>query len=116
MLTKLMQRYPRINNCVVEPAEDQIVQYKALAQSRAHELQGVSFDWRQQTTDQFTEAGDATKFHFISAIHSIYYVDDVDSSLMYLYDRLEPGGTMLVITVSGILCFCKDDHSTVCSE
>ena len=101
MLTKLLQRYPRINNRVVEPAEDQIVQYKALAQSRAHELRGVSFDWRQQTIQQYEEAGDATKFHFISAIHSIYYVDDVDSSLMYLYDRLEPGGIMLVIIISG---------------
>ena len=85
MLTKLLQRYPRINNRVVEPAEDQIVQYKALAQSRAHELRGVSFDWRQQTIQQYEEAGDATKFNFISAIHSIYYVDDVDSSLMYLF-------------------------------
>ena len=102
LLIILLQQFPRINNRVVEPAPDQLVQYKALVQSKAHELHGVSCDWRQQTIEEYEQAGDLTKFHFISAVHSIYYVDDVEGSLMYLYNHLEPGGIMLVIIISGI--------------
>ncbi|XP_071790298.1 histamine N-methyltransferase-like [Asterias amurensis] len=101
MLAMLLQKYPRITNRVVEPAVDQIVQYKALVQSKGRELQGVNFDWRQQTLDQHREAAtDGAKFHFINAVHSMYYAEDVDSSLMYLYDLLEPGGKLLIITIS----------------
>ena len=102
MLAMLLQKYPRITNCVVEPAVDQIVQYKALVQSKGRELQGVNFDWRQQTMDQYREAdSDGAKFHFINAVHSMYYVEDLDSSLTYMYDLLEPGGKLLIITISG---------------
>ncbi|XP_033626769.1 histamine N-methyltransferase-like [Asterias rubens] len=100
-LTALLKKYPIITNRVVEPAEDQIIKYKALVQSKGHELQGVKFDWRQQTLEQYRDTdGVGTKFHFISTIHSMYHVEDVDSSLMYLYDLLEPGGKLLVIILS----------------
>ena len=102
LLIALLQQFSRINNRVVEPAPDQLVQYKALVQSKAQELHGVSCDWRQQTIEEYEKAGDLTQLHFISAVHSLYYVDDADSSLMHLYSRLEPGGIMLVIIISGI--------------
>ena len=101
-LTALLKNYPIITNRVVEPDEDQITKYKALVQTKGHELQGVKFDWRQQTLEQYRDTdGVGTKFHFISTIHSMYHVEDVDSSLMYLYDLLEPGGKLLVIILSG---------------
>ncbi|XP_038077605.1 histamine N-methyltransferase-like [Patiria miniata] len=96
MLTKLLQRFPLINNRVVEPAEGHIAMYKALVQSKAHELHGVNCDWRQQTIDQYEKAGDLTKFHFVHAVQSLYYVEDPDRSLMYLYNLVEPGGVLLV--------------------
>ncbi|XP_033628191.1 histamine N-methyltransferase-like [Asterias rubens] len=108
MLAMLLQKYPRITNCVVEPAVDQIVQYKALVQSKGRELQGVNFDWRQQTMDQYREAdSDGAKFHFINAVHSMYYVEDLDSSLTYMYDLLEPGGKLLIITISDDSGTCR---------
>ncbi|XP_022080184.1 carnosine N-methyltransferase 2-like [Acanthaster planci] len=71
MLTKLLLRFPLINNRVVEPAGFMIAKYKALVESKAHELQGVRCDWRQQTMQQYAkEAGDSTKFHFIHACQS----------------------------------------------
>ncbi|XP_071785129.1 histamine N-methyltransferase-like [Asterias amurensis] len=97
-LTALLKKYPIITNRVVEPDEGQIMKYKALVQTKGHELQGVKFDWRQQTLEQHRDSdGLGTKFHFISAIHSLYNVEDIDSSLMYLYDLLEPGGIMISI-------------------
>ena len=101
MLAKLLQRFPRINNRVVDPLQEHLVQYKALVQSKSDELQGVSFDWRQQTIEDYEKAGDLTKFHFISAIDVMYHVVDLDSSLTYLYNRLEPGGVLLVVITSG---------------
>ncbi|XP_038068304.1 histamine N-methyltransferase-like [Patiria miniata] len=97
MLEQLKKRFPLINNRVVEPSLKMLVQYKAFAQAKAHQLHGVKFDFRQQTIEQYQEAGDGTKFHFISAVHSMYYVDNFDSSVMYLYDLLIPGGALLVI-------------------
>ncbi|XP_071785931.1 histamine N-methyltransferase-like [Asterias amurensis] len=102
-LTALLKKYPIITNRVVEPDKDQIIKYKALVQSKGHELQGVKFDWRQQTLEQYSDTdGVGTKFHLISAIHSLYHVEDVDSSLMYLYDLLEPGGIMISILLSDL--------------
>ena len=101
-MTALLKKCPIITNRVVEPDEDQITKYKAFVQTKGHELQGVKFDWRQQTLEQYRDTdGVGTKFHFISAIHSLYHVGDVESSLMYMYDLLEPGGKLLVIIMSG---------------
>ncbi|XP_038075167.1 histamine N-methyltransferase-like [Patiria miniata] len=100
MLEKLKRRFPRINNRVVEPSRELLGKYKSLAQSKAHELQGVECDFRQQTLEQYEKAGDATKFHFISAVHCMYHLDDYDSSLEYLYNCLIPGGAILVIHMS----------------
>ncbi|XP_022080286.1 histamine N-methyltransferase-like [Acanthaster planci] len=96
MLRKLLQRFPRINNRVVEPDQEELKKYKALVQSKARELRGVTCDWREQTIEQYQKAGELKKFHFISTIHCLYHVDDLDSSLTYLYDCLERGGVMLV--------------------
>ncbi|XP_038075164.1 histamine N-methyltransferase-like [Patiria miniata] len=100
MLEQLKKRFSLVNNRVVEPSDKMLVQYKALAQYKTHELQGVECDFRQQTLEQYQKAGDATKFHFISAVHCMYYLDDYDSSLEYLYNCLIPGGAILVILKS----------------
>ena len=101
MLAKLLQIFPSINNRVVEPSRDQLLMYKAHVQARADQLQGVVCDWRQQTMDEYQKAGNHTKFHFISAIHSLYYAEDIEQSLLHLYDLLELGGMLLVIARSG---------------
>ena len=90
MIEKLLTQFPRINVRVVEPFEEHVVQFKSLAKSRSDQLLGVNFDWRQQTFEQYQKAGDPTKFHFISAVHVISHLDDWESSLMYLYNCLEP--------------------------
>ncbi|XP_038059460.1 histamine N-methyltransferase-like [Patiria miniata] len=100
ILEQLLRQFPRIDNRVVDPSDELLGRYKALAESRAHQLHGVTCDWRQQTIEQYEKAGDLTKFHFIGAIHSMYHADSEDalnSWLTYLYSRLENGGVMLII-------------------
>ncbi|XP_038059891.1 histamine N-methyltransferase-like [Patiria miniata] len=98
ILKRLLRQFPCIDNRVVDPSDELLGRYKALAEYKAHQLHGVTCDWRQQTIEQYKKAGDLTKFHFISAIDSIYQAQDaLDSWLTYLYSRLESGGVMLVI-------------------
>ena len=41
------------------------------------------------------------KFHFISAVHSLYYVDEPESAVSFLYDQLEDGGKLLIVMQDG---------------
>ena len=107
VLDKLSQRFARISVRVVEPLEEQLVKYKGLVKSKARELQGVHFDWRQQTLEQYEKAGDQTTFHLMSAVHSVYYLEDLQSSLMYLYNHLTPGGMMVLVINAGKFDICK---------
>ncbi|XP_033637194.1 histamine N-methyltransferase A-like [Asterias rubens] len=94
----------RVNATVVEPVPDMVSLFKArIAADETSHQQGMSYAWKTQTLDEFRGeiAGkDEVKFHFISSVHSIYYVPDLEATMKDLYDRLEPGGVMMVIVVS----------------
>ena len=107
MLGKLSQHFTCINVRVLEPLEKQLVQYKASVKSKSHEQRGVHFDWRQQTLEQYQQAGDPTSFHLISAVHVMYYLKNPESSLMYLYNHLTPGGMMVLVINAGKFDICK---------
>ncbi|XP_072024614.1 histamine N-methyltransferase B-like [Amphiura filiformis] len=105
MMCKLRNRYPLISNIAVEPAAGQIKLYQELVNKMAENLSGVTTYWRKQGLEEFrrakVESGDTTKYHFISAIHSLYFVDaDMEDTVKWLYEQLEDGGMMLIITIS----------------
>ncbi|XP_022080497.1 histamine N-methyltransferase-like [Acanthaster planci] len=113
MLERFLQRFPRIYNCVVEPVPVMVDQYKSLVQSMAPELQGVHCDWHMTTMQQYQEAGSPTKYHFIGAIHSIYFVNGVDKWMASLYDMLAPGGIMLMVLNSDTSGLCRFQDSLI---
>ncbi|XP_022103974.1 histamine N-methyltransferase-like [Acanthaster planci] len=96
MLIKLLQHFPRINIRAVEPLQEQLVKYQALTKSKTSDLRGVNFEWRQQTIEEYEKVEEPTKFHFIVAVHSVYYFDNLEDSLMYLHSILEPGGVIFI--------------------
>ncbi|XP_022103965.1 histamine N-methyltransferase-like isoform X2 [Acanthaster planci] len=100
LLVTLLQQFPRITNCVLEPLEEQLMKYHSLIESQALEQRGVNFEWRQQTIEQYEKAGSSAKFHFIIAMHVLYYFDNLEDSLMYLYSILKPGGIIMVVISS----------------
>ena len=55
------------------------------------------------TLDEFktNQESNPCKFHFISAIHSLYYVDDPQMAVDYLYNLLEDGGKLLIVMQDG---------------
>ncbi|XP_035674042.1 histamine N-methyltransferase-like [Branchiostoma floridae] len=94
MLKKLLQCHSSVYNRVVEPSEELIEEYKALAREDAS-LGAVNFDWRQQTAEEYFQTKDDTKFHLIHASHVLYYVEDPDATLRNMWEQLEDGGYML---------------------
>ncbi|XP_070553907.1 histamine N-methyltransferase-like [Ptychodera flava] len=101
MISHLRKLFPSIQNVAVEPTTDLMDKYRSLFRVKQHLLEGVETEWREQTLEGFKNTvGYSVSYHFISAIHSLYYVDDYRASLRYLYDMLEDGGVMLIIVVS----------------
>ncbi|XP_038048486.1 histamine N-methyltransferase A-like [Patiria miniata] len=93
--------HPRIHTTVLEPVADQTDRFKQRVADPAAQLPDTTFDWRiEKLEDYQAAAANAAKFHFISSVHSIYYVPDLEASLKDLYARLEPGGLMLIVLVA----------------
>lgn len=65
----------------------------------------VVLDWRRQTWEKFyneyKQSIQVPKFHFISAIHSLYYIEDIEKNVLNLIDCLEDGGILLIILTTG---------------
>ena len=80
------------------------------------DLTGITFDFRQQTLKAYRESikdasldpesavgGAKSGFHLMTAIHSLYYEPDLESSVQWMYDYLAPRGVMVVALDSGML-------------
>eukprot|EP00057_Strongylocentrotus_purpuratus_P003676 XP_003727123.1 PREDICTED: histamine N-methyltransferase [Strongylocentrotus purpuratus] len=110
LLERLSSRYPSITNTVIEPSTEAITRYTALLQEKEANLQGVKTHFKQTTIQEFcaetkkASTGDSRpKFHFIHAIQSLYYSDDLNGTIWDMYEMLEEGGAMLIIMMT-------DDH------
>eukprot|EP00057_Strongylocentrotus_purpuratus_P032196 XP_786900.1 PREDICTED: histamine N-methyltransferase A [Strongylocentrotus purpuratus] len=102
MAASLKARFKSVRNVVLEPAAKQLEKYRSLVKSNKSDFEGIEFDLRQLGIDEYrSQEGDKPrKYHFISAIHSIYYAEDHKDTIRYLYDCLEEGGILLIIVVS----------------
>ncbi|XP_071792917.1 histamine N-methyltransferase B-like [Asterias amurensis] len=88
---------------IVEPSVYMIEEHKNRVDTQGSQLRSISYDWRTETLKAYLENGvnDGVKFHFINAVHSVYYFQDLPGTLRDLYNRLEPGGMMLILVVTG---------------
>ena len=114
LLKSLLQKFPRIRHHVIEPSEYLLNKYKRHVSAQNILPEKVNFHWNLETLQKFRDRREKdenkTKFHFISALNSLYYVDDLGTWLDYLYDDvLEDGGILMVILTSGrkVLSFSK---------
>lgn len=111
VLKQILQKFPRISHHVVEPSAEMASKYKNLISSSGTELQGVDYHWYPQLLEDFKkereQSGDETKFNFISAVDSLYYVDDIGKWLDYLYSLLDEGGVLMVVLLADESCLVK---------
>ncbi|XP_033108545.1 histamine N-methyltransferase-like [Anneissia japonica] len=101
LIERLLDRFPDIENTVVEPSEDAVTEYKRLVNGK---FENVEYTWLNMTFEQFCDQLQATenkkKFHHISAIDCMYHLDNFSDALTFLYDKLEEGGIMLIAICS----------------
>ncbi|XP_070553908.1 histamine N-methyltransferase A-like [Ptychodera flava] len=101
MISHLRKLFPSIQNVAMEPTPDLVDKYRSLFKEKQHLLEGVETEWREQTLEGFqSSVGSTVSYHFISAVNSLYYVDDYRARLHFLYDCLEDGGVMLIIMLA----------------
>ncbi|XP_072043394.1 histamine N-methyltransferase-like [Amphiura filiformis] len=88
--------FEEIHQCIVEPNKDFINQHKTRVLQ--NELKGVTYEWREERVEEFmTSLKENEKYHFITAIHSLYYVHNLEEILGFLYDKLEENGILLTV-------------------
>ncbi|XP_019647409.1 PREDICTED: histamine N-methyltransferase-like [Branchiostoma belcheri] len=95
MLKKVLQRHKTVYNRVVEPSGEMLERYKTLVREDKS-LGAVTFDWRQQTAEEYFQTKEDTKFHLVHAIQVLYNVEDHHATLRNMWEQVESGGYMLV--------------------
>ncbi|XP_072024906.1 histamine N-methyltransferase-like [Amphiura filiformis] len=97
-LQKLAAKFPKISASVVEPS-NLIIEYQDTV-VRNPIAKNISFQWHRKTFDEFLTSNNQ-KYHFVSVVHSIYFLGDPSVSIRKLYKLLEPGGILLLVLVTG---------------
>ncbi|XP_072025484.1 histamine N-methyltransferase-like [Amphiura filiformis] len=96
-LQKLAAKFPKISASVVEPS-NLITEYQDIV-GRNPIAKTISFQWHKKTFDEFLTSN-SQKYHFISLIHSVYFLGDPSVSIRKLYKLLEPDGILLLVLVT----------------
>ncbi|XP_072045569.1 histamine N-methyltransferase-like [Amphiura filiformis] len=88
-----------VHQCIVEPNKDLINQHKTNVLQNG--LKGVTYEWHEERLEEFiASAKEDEKYHFITAIHSLYCVTNPEEVLGFLYDKLEENGILLTVLTS----------------
>ncbi|XP_071488254.1 histamine N-methyltransferase A-like [Diadema antillarum] len=127
LLRMLSQRFTRFNHVVVEPARVFLEHFQSAVPKESSSgtrsiLGAANFEWLNETLQEYmakksgrSAEGSPQQFDFISAVHSLYYVDDLRGALQFLYDSLAPGGILLITfkrdtSKRSMHGFRKEDH------
>ncbi|KAJ8028147.1 hypothetical protein HOLleu_30301 [Holothuria leucospilota] len=103
MLKQLMKKFRLIECTVVEPSGERISSYKKLVEEQKDALHCVTFEWRQETIQEFcnVNADGLKKFNFVSAIHTCYHIakQHLDFYLNTIFGWTK--GTILIMILEG---------------
>ncbi|XP_071476280.1 histamine N-methyltransferase-like [Diadema antillarum] len=107
LLRMFSQRFACFNHVVLEPARVYLEEFQSAATKESSSADwsvpgAANFEWHNETLEEYmakksgqSNEGSPQQFDFISAVHSLYYVDDLRVALKFLYDSLAPGGILL---------------------
>ncbi|XP_072050021.1 histamine N-methyltransferase-like [Amphiura filiformis] len=102
-LKKLKTKFAKLSTTVIEPNKQMFLQYQETVRQKSSDFTGIEFEWHNQTFQDYVQLyGVRKKYHFISMVHSIYYVGDSDleETIRELYDILAPGGVILMVVMT----------------
>ena len=98
-LKKLQAKFGKIKACVVEPSKELMGKYKNRVTRNDESVEDIGYEWHNKTFQEFI--GATQKYHFISAIHSIYFLGGPEEAIKRMYSLLEQGGLILLLVTSG---------------
>ena len=79
-----------------------LIKYRDALKKKSSEMIGIQHRWQNNTLQEFLKSKPpGEKYHFISVIHVIYFVGDIEGSIVNLYNMLEVGGIIFVVALSG---------------
>ncbi|XP_071954197.1 histamine N-methyltransferase A-like [Antedon mediterranea] len=99
---QLSDHFGKLENTVIEPAEEAIEEYKRL--TAKNNWSNVEYSWFNGTFQQFKEnlekEGNATKYHHINSLDSIYHLENPADDIIFMYNMLENGGMLMILVGS----------------
>ncbi|KAI1899232.1 hypothetical protein AGOR_G00059690 [Albula goreensis] len=105
MMSQVRLKHPGVNidNEVVEPSEEMMLNYKALV-SKSPNLEHVNFNWNKMTASEFENywrgKKSTKKMDFIHMIQMLYYVADPDATVSFFRSLLNKNGKLMIILVA----------------
>ena len=99
-IRQILREINRVTCTVVEPTNEAAIMKHVLETSP--DLNDVKFSWRHEKLEDYAIGPfGGQKHHVISAIHSLYYMNDLENQLRCLLSSLEEGGFLFAVLESG---------------
>ncbi|XP_071953741.1 histamine N-methyltransferase B-like [Antedon mediterranea] len=96
---QLSNNFGKLGHTAIEPAEEAIAEYKRL--TAKNNWSNVDYSWFHGTFQQFKEnlenEENATKYHHISSLDSVYYLENPEDDILFMYNMLENGGMLMIM-------------------
>ncbi|PIK44056.1 putative histamine N-methyltransferase [Apostichopus japonicus] len=104
LISCILRKFPDVCSTIVEPMLSYIDRFKENAAEES--LLSVEWDWNQTMWQQYYDDLTltdipSTKFHFVSSIHSLYYIPNLEKTIKEFLACLEDGGILLLILSAG---------------
>ncbi|XP_071854292.1 histamine N-methyltransferase-like isoform X1 [Apostichopus japonicus] len=99
LISCILRKFPDVCSTIVEPMQSHIDRFKENAAEES--LLSVEWDWNQTTWQQYYDDLTltdipSTKFHFVSSIHSLYHIPNLEKTIKEFLACLEDGGILLL--------------------
>ncbi|XP_002737135.1 histamine N-methyltransferase-like [Saccoglossus kowalevskii] len=102
IIDTLCEKYPKITYTVIEPVASGINAFKERVKSHGGKWSGVTFDFLQQTVEDYLDQRDELqKYDIIHAFQSVYHFSDLRNILVTLYGMLNTHGIFLIRATGG---------------
>ncbi|XP_072047091.1 histamine N-methyltransferase B-like [Amphiura filiformis] len=96
-LEKLKTKFSRISTTIIEP-NTKLSKYQEMVRQKSSDITGIEYIWHNQTFQEFVTSMEAgQKYHFITIVHAMYYLGEVEETVQTFYELLEPGGMIFMV-------------------
>ncbi|XP_072047096.1 histamine N-methyltransferase-like [Amphiura filiformis] len=97
-LKNLKNKFSRISASVIEPSKQKISKYQETVNQKNSDFTGIKYEWHNQTFQEYIQYMRVQKkYHYITIIHTMYFLGDVEQAVRNLHELLEPGGVIFMV-------------------